>query len=135
MAFDLNAVTARIKTILADAGWNAYDTPVETVQVPAAVIGAPTSITYATTLGGTCSVDVPVKLVVQKADLPTGVRKLYTALSSGIDGSLVDLFVITNKRSADWRTLKINIAEGFDFVSLGEGNEGLGVSIALTITA
>lgn len=84
---------AAIRTAIAGisvTGFKGYRSAVEVGDLPAIVVGQPTSIVYGTDYGGTSLITLPVRCIVPRADEASAQDALDAAMSIGHDGSVAD---------------------------------------------
>lgn len=126
---DISAVLQEIGTVLSTCGVNVYTQVPDASDYPAIVIQPPTNITYSTTFGGQCKLDVPVSLFVSAGDLGTAWALLYKLLSYNTpDNTIPD--VLTAHTPTSYRTVQVQTAGGF--ASVG-GGTGITVDVNLII--
>jgi hypothetical protein len=87
---NVTAVRAGLEYVLTGLGFHPYAEVPGDRQLPAAVVKPPTEIRYSQTIAGGCELDVTVTLYVSAGDPVDGQRRLDRALSTKIDGSVID---------------------------------------------
>lgn len=97
---DIGKIRQGLADALAVMDINVYAYPPGEPEDPAAVIGLPQQVTPNRTLGGD-QVDILVTFYAARADDDDAVAKLDTALSTGIEGSILD--VLRSATSTAWR--------------------------------
>lgn len=133
MSLDLTATRTALE--LPDAGLNVYESISGAQSLPFAVLGNVEKIEYSKSYGGLAKVQIPLWVMVDRADDTSAQRALDRACSIGSEGSVYDAIrALAETDGKPWRS----------FTCLGTGPYGtstfnnqptLGVAFNLTITA
>lgn len=125
---------AAIRTALATVvcpPFKAYRSAIALGDLPAIVVGHPTSVVYTASYGGSSDIVLPMRCLVPRADEQSAQDLLDAAMSIGHDGSVVDAL---RDVVGPWRTMTVNSASEPFGVTVGNA-EAVEVVFILNISA
>lgn len=125
---------AAIRTALATVsvpGFKSYRSAVDVGDIPAIVVGQVSAIKYTSSYGGSSEIELPVRVIVSRADEQSAQTLLDAAMSLGHEGSVVDAL---RDVVGPWRTMTVNSASEPFGVTVGTA-EAIEVVFTLSISA
>lgn len=130
---DLSVVRADLASALGGLGYSPYSALPGSPELPAAIVNAPSEIEYHFNAFGHCKLTIPITLLVSRADEESAQKALNTAVSFGIDGSVVS--ALEAATGTTWAQLVVEGATRFLPVVLSENTTALGADIIVTLIA
>lgn len=121
MAVQLNLLTVitDVAQAITNAGINVYVVRNGGGDLPAAIFNTPSRISFATTYGATCSIDLTLTVFVDSADLASAHSALYALCSYDTDEALYDR-LLSHSPTA-YKRLEVlsvdNFSNGDDYIS------------------
>ena len=126
----------QVRTALAEAmsglGFTAYAVLPGMPELPAALVGFPTSIEYHQTLAGHSQYTFPVSLIAPWTDEESAQQLIDTAVSYGATGSVVS--ALESSTSTAWDSLYVASASNFTPMTIGEAR-AVAVDLTVVVTA
>lgn len=129
---DVNAIRADIAAKLKAAGYSSWSfVPGSVSQFPAAVVGVPTAVEYATTLG-LALVHIPVTVAFSAADDKGSQAGLDKA--AGTSDALSVFVILDRSTASSWRQIHVAGMNGARYVQDGS-NQVLAADFAVEVYA
>lgn len=126
----------QVRTALAGAmsglGFTTYAVLPGSPELPAAVVGFPSSIQYHQTLAGGAEYTFPVTLIAPWTDEESAQQLIDTAVSYGATGSVVS--ALESATGTYWDSLYVASASNFQPMTIGEAR-AVAVDLTVVVTA
>lgn len=116
---DLAAIRSFVAANLTVAGFTAYGSLVDGVELPALVLRQPKHIRYVDTYEGRATVDIALSILVPLADVASAQQLIDRALSTGDGSVVVALWALDELAGRPWTSLAVTDVDEPGTTTLG----------------